>query len=105
MLSKELVEQHCVHCLVTHGVWVAFRVMGHEVGIYPFDLLGYETELRRAVDQFLFLYRNATGRSARMASLAISIELMSILKRCDEAATPSYPFESILTGEPAMGLP
>ena len=42
--------------------------------------------------QSLFCSGKVTGLSARIASLALSIGLISSLKRCDEGNVPSWPF-------------
>ena len=88
MLFEKLVEQHRVHRFVANGVRLALFVASHQIGIYFFHLLGHQAELRDAVGIKSCLYRNVTGFSARIASLALSIGLIASLKRSEETTVP-----------------
>ena len=48
MFFEELVEQHCVHRFVAHGVNLAGFVASHQVRINLRHLLGHKSELRNA---------------------------------------------------------
>ena len=63
-------------------------------------ILGYEAKLRMPSGSSSFLERNVTGLSARIASLALSIGLISSLKRADEVTVPSWPLAFMKTGVP-----
>ena len=97
---QELVEQHRVHLVVAHGVGFSLFVAYHQIRNYLFYLFGYEPELRFSCRINSFLYRKVTGLSAKSASLALSIGLMSSLKRFEETVVPSLLAELMRTGIP-----
>ena len=49
VLFEELVEQHRVHCFISHGVYLPIGVACHQIWVYPLDLLGHEAELRDTI--------------------------------------------------------
>ena len=93
VLFEELVEQHRVHRFVAHGVDLAVLIAHHQIRIYLCHFLGDQTKLRRA--RVVALVMEVTGLSARIASLALSIGLISFLNRREELIVPSWPAESI----------
>ncbi len=45
MLFEELVEQHCVHLVVTHAVGLSFLVAHYQVWIHFFHVFGHQSKL------------------------------------------------------------
>ena len=54
MRLEKLVEQHCVHRLVTHSVKLALGIAGYQIRINFLHFLGYEPKLRRSFRVNLF---------------------------------------------------
>src|SRR6266516_4076692 len=76
---QKLIQQHRVHCFIADGVDLAVIIAYHQVRIY----LCYFFSNRPycGVAWSFFLYWKVTGLSPRMASLVLSIGLISFLNR------------------------
>src|SRR5438132_13755486 len=100
MLFEKLIEQHRVHLVVAHAVGFSFLVAHYKLVIHFVYFFGNKSELGFTcwINFLLVTERNWT--SAKSASLALSIGLISSLKRFEEVSVPSLLFASMKTELP-----
>src|SRR6266550_5235491 len=65
MFLKKLIKQHRVHLVVAHAVGFSFLVAYHQIRIYLFHILSYESKLRCARWINFLVDRKLTGLSAK----------------------------------------
>ena len=92
MLFEELVEQHRVHLRRSARCRVFLPYRAPQVGVHLFHFLGHEAELRDAFWINLLLVTEGHWFERENTSLALSIGLISSLKRSEEGAVPRRPF-------------
>ena len=100
MLFEKLVQQHRVHRVVTDGVNFPVLVAHDQRGVHLFHILSHETELRCTAGIERGFITKVTGLSPRIASLALSIGLISSLNRAEETTVPNWPLAPTTTGTP-----
>ena len=77
MRFQKPVEQHRIHCIVTHRVNVAVLVAHDEIGIHLGYFICNQTKLWRV--RLIALVVKVTGLSAKIVSLDLSIGWIAFL--------------------------
>ena len=87
MFFDELVKQHRVHRFIADGVDFPVLVVHYQVRIHLGNFLGDQTKLRCA--SLVALIVKGHWFERQIASLALSIDLISFLNRIGELIVPS----------------